>query len=291
MNDFQRSNYRRFQKYFRPLYDMMIDTSIQHPERVPEEGPCVVVANHRSDLDPFIIMTNVKRPINWFGASYLWNIPFFKDFLIGIGAIPISKYRSEIRSGFDKAADLLEMGQAVGIFPEGWDYIGANQFDWSVGEFQTGFARIAIETKSPVVPMALQGLDEIRVPNPLPPFVRKILDFPLEMQYTKDRCAYRKLHINVGRPIPCPEDADADNRADVQAFTKQVNEVVVELYNALPKVVGFENLTRKPAGPPKQPDPPAELEPDTMDFTDVALPDDTDLTEVALPEQSETPAE
>jgi 1-acyl-sn-glycerol-3-phosphate acyltransferase len=256
MDDFQLANYRRFKFIFKPIFDMMIDTSIRNPQRVPEEGPCVLVANHRSDLDPWLIMVNVKRPIHWIGASYLWNIPLFRDFLRGIGAIPVSKYRSEIDSAFNKAQKLLEQGECVGIFPEGWDYIADNQFDWSVGQFQTGFARIAVRTGSPVVPCAMLGLLELRAPNPFPPFMRKILDFPLEMQYIRDRCVYRKLHINVGHPLHPPADADPNDREAVKAFTQQVNDKVIELYNAIPRdIAGFEDLEPSPAGPPPPPEP------------------------------------
>lgn len=242
-------NYKLFQKIMKPIYDITIDISIMNPQYVPEDGPCVLVANHRSDLDPFIIMANIKRPINWLGASYLWNIPFVNGFLNALGAIPISKYKSEIEDAFDTAAKMLRKGQAVGIFPEGWAYIAANQFDWSVGEFQTGFARIAMQTGAPVLPVALMGLSEKRAVQPFPPFIRKILEYPIEMQYIKDRCVYQKLHINVGKPIPCPANADFNDREAVKAFTKKVNEVVAELYNAMPSVAGFENITPKPAGP------------------------------------------
>jgi 1-acyl-sn-glycerol-3-phosphate acyltransferase len=268
----QTTNYRMFQRFMRPVFDVMVDTSIQHPQRVPEDGPCVVVANHRSDQDPFLIITNIKRPINWLGASYLWNIPVVRDFLTGIGAIPVSKYRSEIRAAFDKAADLLREGQAVGIFPEGWDYIAANQFDWSVGQFQTGFARIALRTGSPVVPMALLGLVERRSTQPFPPFIRKILDYPFEMQYIRDRCVYQKLHINIGRPIPCPENIDPEDVDAVRAFTQQVNEAVIDLYNAIPKMPGFEDITPKTASQ----DVPPEPDPEPTAETDEKKPETTD---------------
>lgn len=246
-------NYKLFQKVMRPVYDVTIDTSIMNPQFVPEDGPFVLVANHRSDLDPFIIMCNIKRPINWLGASYLWNIPFVGQFLNWLGAIPISKYKSDINEAFEAAEKRLKKGQPVGIFPEGWDYIAANQFDWSVGDFNTGFARIALRTGSPVVPLAMMGLSEKRGVQPFPPFVRKMLDYPIEMQYIKDRCMYQKLHINVGKPIPCPEGADPEDRDAVRAFTEKVNQVVKDLYNAMPTVTGFENVLPKPAGPREDP--------------------------------------
>jgi len=249
MDEVQISNYRRFRTMIRPIFDTLIDTSIMNPQYIPEEGPCILVSNHRSDLDPFLIITNVRRPINWLGASYLWNIPFSAGFLNSIGAIPVSKYRSEILKAFDRAAEELERGQAVGIFPEGWDYIAENQFDWSVGKFQTGFARIAIQTGAVVAPMALLGLEESRAPQAFPPFIRKILEYPIEMQYIKDRCVYRKLHINVGKPIKPPEGADPSDRDAVNRFAEKVNDIVAELYTEIPHVRGFENVEPKPAGP------------------------------------------
>ncbi|MFC1474887.1 lysophospholipid acyltransferase family protein [bacterium] len=249
MDDIQRAFYMRFRKMVKPIFDITIDTSIMNPQHVIEEGPCIIVANHRSDLDPFIILTNVRRPINWLGASYLWNMPGGKWFMEGMGAISVSKYRSDILRAFEQAAKELENGQAVGIFPEGWDYIAENQFDWSVGKFNTGFARIAIQTGAPVVPMAMLGLDEKRLPQAFPPFIRKMLEYPVEMQYIKDRCAYRKLHINVGKPMYPPKGADMKDREAVSAFTLEVNEMVADLYCEIPEVAGFENIEPRPAGP------------------------------------------
>lgn len=264
MNESQVKSYKFARKLMKLTFDVFIDSSIKNPQYVPEEGPCVIVSNHRSDLDPFLIMANIKRPINWMGASYLWNIPIFRQYLKNTAAIPVSKFQSEIREAFATAAHRLEDGEAVGIFPEGWDYISSNQFDWSVGSFQTGFARIALQTGSPVVPIALLGLDEIRVPQPFPPFMRKLLDFPFEMQYIKDRCVYRKLHINVGRPIPCPDGYDYTDREAVKLFTDEVNKRVVELYNSIPRdVAGFETIEPHPAGPPPvEPEPAPDIEPE-----------------------------
>ena len=243
MTSQQETTYKHVRKLLKLGLDVVIDGSISNPQFVPDEGPCVLVSNHRSDLDPFLIMVNVRRPINWLGASYLWNIPFAGSFFDSIGAIPVSKFKSEIHRALDTAADCLREGQVVGIFPEGWNYIAENQFDWRVGEFQTGFARIAFQTGSPVVPMALVGLNEKRGVQMFAPWMRKLLDYPIELQYIKGRVVYRKLHINVGKPIPCPEGADPDDRDAVQAFTDKVNAAVKELYEQIPEtVIGFENI-------------------------------------------------
>lgn len=251
----QEQSYQAFQKVAGLFYNTFIDTSIQNPHFVPDDGPFVLVANHRSDLDPFLLIVNIKRVINWLGASYLWNIPGSRQLMNILGAIPVSKYQSEIERAFDTAVGQLEKGQGVGLFPEGWDYISKNQFDWSVGEFNTGFARIAMRAGAPVVPVALQGFSERRGRQPFPPFMRKILDYPIEMQYIKDRCVYKKLHINVGRPMAPPSGADVNDRDAVREFTHQVNMKVIELYDEFPTAPGFEGVRREPAGPRVETDP------------------------------------
>ena len=249
MNEQQIIYYRFMQKALRLFLNLSIDSSINNPQNVPDEGPFVLVSNHRSDQDPFLILSSVRRPINFLAASYLWNIPGSRQLMRMLGGIPVSKHKSDIKRAFEKAVECLEKGEGVGVFPEGWEYISKNLFDWSVGDFQTGFARIALQTGAPVVPVALQGLSERRGKQPFSPFIRRIMDYPIELQYVDERCVYQKLNINVGRPIPCPEGADPKDREAVNAFTKQVNDAVRALYDELPKVPGFEHIVPRPAGP------------------------------------------
>ena len=259
MNEQQIINYRFMQKALKLFLNMGIDSSIMNPQYVPDEGPFVLVANHRSDQDPFLILSSVRRPINFLAASYLWNIPGSRQLMQMLGGIPVSKHRSDIKRAFDKAVACLKAGQGVGVFPEGWDYISKNLFDWSVGDFQTGFARIALQTGAPVVPVAMQGLDERRGKQPFAPFMRRIMDYPIELQYVDERCEYKKLNINVGKPIPCPKGADPNDHDAVNAFTKQVNDAVRALYEELPRVPGFAHIVPHPAGPSEK-DIEAEIE-------------------------------
>ncbi len=243
MDSAHEKNYKLFSNLIKPAFDITIDSSISNPQYIPDEGSGILISNHRSDLDPFLIMVNSYRPVNWIGARYLWNIPFLNLLFDGIGAIPISKRKKDIHEAIDKAIECLEDGQLVGIFPEGWDYIAQNQFDWSVGKFQTGFARMAFQTGAPIVPIAMLGLKEQRGIQAFSPRIRKFFDYPIELQYIKGRVVYKKIHINVGKPIPCPTDADPDNYKSVKEFAQHVNEVVRQLYEDIPEnVVGFDRF-------------------------------------------------
>ena len=103
MQKTQETNYRLMSAAVKPVFDLFTDNSISHPQRVPETGPGIIVANHRCDIDAFYIMANIRRPVNWIGASYLWNIPLLPVLLDAVGGIPISRFQSEARAAVDAA--------------------------------------------------------------------------------------------------------------------------------------------------------------------------------------------
>lgn len=124
-------------------------------EHVPRKGPCVLIANHRSVYDPLVMVEAIRRPINFIAADFLFKIPGMGWALRNSGVTPIQIDGGQSsRHSLDIAVDILKQGQPVGIYPE-----GATQFATpdprGVGEFRTGFARIAYAARCPVIPMAV----------------------------------------------------------------------------------------------------------------------------------------
>jgi 1-acyl-sn-glycerol-3-phosphate acyltransferase len=124
-------------------------------EHVPRKGPCVLIANHRSVYDPLVMVEAIRRPINFIAADFLFKIPAVGWALRNAGVTPIRiDGGQKSRHSLDIAVEILRQKQPVGIFPE-----GATQFATpdpnGVGEFRTGFARIAYAARCPVVPMAV----------------------------------------------------------------------------------------------------------------------------------------
>lgn len=196
--------YKNFSNLLRPTFDVMTDFSIENPHMVPNTGPGIVVCNHKSDMDPFLILSNIKRPIHWFAGSYLYNIPVWGGIMKKLGAIPVSKDKEEIKAAFEIAGEILEDGGLVGVFPEGWEYISEGRFNAPIGRFQTGFVRLAVQSGAPIIPMALVPIRARAESQPLPPWIRKLLEFPYELQYNPSRLAFQKVHLLVGRPLTIP---------------------------------------------------------------------------------------
>src|SRR5262245_60013164 len=84
--------------------------------RVPAGGGMVVVANHESLLDPFVLGCAVDRPLRFLAKSELWRNPVLARAMTALGAIPVERGRGDVEAlGVARLA--LDAGEAVAIFP------------------------------------------------------------------------------------------------------------------------------------------------------------------------------
>jgi len=96
---------------------------------------------------------SLPRPIFFMAKAELFKFPLMDVALRNLGAFPV--YRGE-KDGWamKHAHKVLEQGQTLGIFPE-----GTRNKSRGLGLAKTGTARLALETKSPIVPMIVIGTD------------------------------------------------------------------------------------------------------------------------------------
>lgn len=194
----------RFYRLFRLTIGATIHQSIkliwEGEENIPLKGGAVVICNHRSDLDPIVLSLIINRPVNWFAGKYLFNMKLLGEFLKGIGAIPISPKRRVVEEAFAKGVEYLKDGQLLGIFPEGWDKIDSQQ-KLTLGNFHTGFVRLAIMGNVPVVPISLKSIEEIEANNLVNTDDRYKFGFPDELKGQDKRIVYKKAKIKIGKPM------------------------------------------------------------------------------------------
>jgi hypothetical protein len=125
-------------------------------ERIPDEGPAVLVCNHVSFVDWLVIASACKRPIRFVMYHGLFKAPLAGWFFRDAKAIPIAPAHesvSTMRAAFDAVARELEAGELVCIFPE-----GKITSDGEMNPFKPGIEKIVQRTPVPVVPMALCGM-------------------------------------------------------------------------------------------------------------------------------------
>jgi 1-acyl-sn-glycerol-3-phosphate acyltransferase len=86
---------------------------------------------------------------------------FQKKFFSGSGQVPIDRSGANAAEGALKAAKrILGEGELFGIYPE-----GTRSHDGHLYRGKTGVARLALETKVPVIPVAVIGTDAIAPPG------------------------------------------------------------------------------------------------------------------------------
>jgi 1-acyl-sn-glycerol-3-phosphate acyltransferase len=125
-------------------------------EHVPQDGPVIIAANHRSFLDPFVIATLARRPIYFVAKKELFRNRFIGWFLNSLGAFPIDRGNAD-QDAMATARAILERGDGVLIFPE-----GTRTRPGSLGSPKRGVGRLALETGAPVVPVAVFGTEDVR---------------------------------------------------------------------------------------------------------------------------------
>jgi 1-acyl-sn-glycerol-3-phosphate acyltransferase len=125
-------------------------------ERIPDEGPCVLVCNHVSYMDALILGGACRRPIRFVMFEGIFRIPVL-NFIFRTGkAIPITsrKENPEVCDrAFDAISRALAEGEVVCIFPE-----GKLTRDGEIDVFKSGIETIVKRNPVPVIPLALRGL-------------------------------------------------------------------------------------------------------------------------------------
>jgi 1-acyl-sn-glycerol-3-phosphate acyltransferase len=116
----------------------------------PEFGPVVIVSNHQSHIDPFLVGAACHRMIRFMSKLENFKTPLVRTLFTNLGAFKVDRENPE--AGWERARQVIREGDCVGIFPE-----GTRSADGELGEFKTGAVRLAIEMKAPIVPMAILG--------------------------------------------------------------------------------------------------------------------------------------
>ncbi|HVR74012.1 MAG TPA: lysophospholipid acyltransferase family protein, partial [Planctomycetota bacterium] len=118
---------------------------------VPPTGPAILVANHRSGLDPVIMGIVTRRRVRFLMAREYYEAVGLRWMFRALGCIPVNRDGNDL--GATKAAmTALRASQVIGIFPQG----GIREAGASL-EGKSGAALLALRTGAPVVPIFIEG--------------------------------------------------------------------------------------------------------------------------------------
>ncbi|MEP0918508.1 1-acyl-sn-glycerol-3-phosphate acyltransferase [Leptolyngbya sp. DQ-M1] len=188
------------------LMSMGTRTYSYHCDRVPRNSPVIVVSNHRSVMDAMLLMSAIDRPIRFACHHYMGQVPVMREVVTQLGCFPLDSDKHRQSSFFHQAIALLKSQQAVGVFPEGTLPMVQPPEPNQMGEFQRGFAHLALRapiSELAVLPVAISPQREtINSAIPL-----KVLSFfdPSEPLFDQEGwhplVLYQNVNILIGHPI------------------------------------------------------------------------------------------
>ncbi len=179
---------------------------------MPRRGPVILASNHLSFADHFFGPLPLPLPRK---VVFLAKAEYFtgrgikglmtKAFFSGAGQIPIDRTGGEASEGALRSGlGVLAAGHVLGIYPE-----GTRSPDGRLYKGRTGVARLALESRAPVVPCAMINTFEFLPPGSFRPQLRirpgvifgKPLDFSRYYGQESDRGVLRAVTDEIMQEI------------------------------------------------------------------------------------------
>jgi 1-acyl-sn-glycerol-3-phosphate acyltransferase len=195
-----------------PLMRLAFRPEVRGAENLPRSGGALVASNHLAVLDSFVLPLMVPRRMAFPAKSEYFTTPgvvgtLQRWFFSGMGNVPIERGNGRAaRAALDTGIGVMREGRLFGIYPE-----GTRSPDGRLYKGRTGVARMALEAKVPVVPVAMIGTDRA---NPVGSrFWRPV-----------------RIRIVIGEPLDFSRYFDIpDDRQVERAITDEVMYTLMEL--------------------------------------------------------------
>ncbi|MPZ86385.1 MAG: 1-acyl-sn-glycerol-3-phosphate acyltransferase [Actinophytocola sp.] len=144
-----------------PLLRLFFRPEIKGEENVPDSGGALLASNHLAVADSFFLPLMLKRRVTFPAKLEYFTQPGIKGrlkkwFFSGMGQIPIDRSGgAAAQAALDTGIRLLREGHLLGIYPE-----GTRSPDGRLYKGKTGLARMVLESRVKVIPVAMFDTDK-----------------------------------------------------------------------------------------------------------------------------------
>ncbi len=184
-----------------PILKLLFRPWVEGEENIPDDGPAIFASNHLSFSDSIFLPLVVPRRMTFLAKADYFTGRGLKGrltaaFFKGVGQVPVDRSGGKasdaaLRSGLR----VLRRGELLGIYPE-----GTRSPDGRLYRGRTGVARLALEGKVPVIPVAMIGTDKAQPTGKVIPRIMRIgvrigkpLDFSRYEGMEDDRFVLRSI--------------------------------------------------------------------------------------------------
>jgi 1-acyl-sn-glycerol-3-phosphate acyltransferase len=182
--------------------------------KIPATGGCIIVVNHISHVDPLTtahLLWDHGRIPRYLAKSGLFKSRVLGGYLTSAGMIPVERLSKNAAGAFEAAVAAVHAGECVVVYPEGT--ITRDPGTWPMTG-KSGAARIALETRAPVIPIGQWGANDV-----LAPYGRRLHLFPRST-----------VTMKVGDPIDLSDLAAQQHTAPVIAeATERIMDAITAL--------------------------------------------------------------
>ena len=197
---------------FAPLCRLLFRPSVSGAENIPKSGGAILVSNHISAGDTFLLPSMITRRVTFPAKVELFHGQGMRGriltwFLKGVGQLPMDRAGGRASANsMESVFGVLRKGGLLGIYPE-----GTRSPDGRLYKGKTGVARIVLQAGVPVIPVGM--IDTQLVPS-------RFFKVP----------TMRRPKIRIGKPMDFSAYAKAGNDRDVLRWmTDEIMNAVMEL--------------------------------------------------------------
>jgi len=146
-----------------PILSILFRPWVRGAENIPKQGAAILASNHLSFVDSIFLPLKVRRPVTFLAKSDYFTGKGVKGALIrwffkSTGQLPIDRSGGKAsEDSLNTGLGVLERGLLLGIYPEGTRSPTAKLY-----RGRTGIARMALEAKVPVVPVAMIDTEKVQ---------------------------------------------------------------------------------------------------------------------------------
>ncbi len=143
-----------------PILRLLFRPRVEGEEHIPAHGPAIFASNHLSFSDSIFLPLMLPRRMTFLAKSDYFTGVGLKGkltaaFFKGVGQLPVDRSGGRAsEAALQSGLKVLGRGELLGLYPE-----GTRSPDGRLYKGKTGVARMALEARVPVIPVAMIGTD------------------------------------------------------------------------------------------------------------------------------------
>jgi 1-acyl-sn-glycerol-3-phosphate acyltransferase len=158
-----------------PLLRVLFRPWVRGIENIPASGAAILASNHLSFSDSIFLPLMLRRPVTFLAKSEYFTGKGVKGaltrwFFKSTGQLPIDRSGGKAsEASLNTGLGVLSEGNLLGIYPE-----GTRSPDGRLYRGRTGIARMVLEAKVPVIPVAMIDTEKVQPIGQRLPKIRRV---------------------------------------------------------------------------------------------------------------------